>query len=129
MKRLRSVLDRAFPVWSPQLCNFRLLSVVLGQAHTIATGKRLDAEGRPIHWYTYPRIEYLRQFDFSQAAAFAYGSGNSSLFWAARAREVVSVEVNPAWYDYVSKASSPNQTVLLRQQKSAYASSLAEQGG
>jgi hypothetical protein len=88
----------------------------------------VDADGRPIPWYTYPSIEYLRQFDFSQAAVFEYGSGNSSLFWAERAREVVSVEANPAWFDYVSKASSPNQTVLLRKQKNAYVGSLGQQG-
>ena len=52
------------------------------------------ADGDPLPWFTYPAIEYLSQFDFSGKRVFEYGAGNSSLFWAARAREVVAVESN-----------------------------------
>src|SRR5688572_10403591 len=48
--------------------------------------------GQPIPWYTYPAIEFIRQLDFSQSTVFEYGSGNSTMFWAASAARVISVE-------------------------------------
>jgi hypothetical protein len=58
----------------------------------------VDADGAPVPWYTYPAIEYLKQFDFTSKAVFEYGSGNSTLFWAARAASVTSVEDDERWY-------------------------------
>ena len=58
-----------------------------------------DRDGNPIPWYTYPAIEYLAQFDYSDKKIFEYGCGNSSLFWAARAESVTSIEDNPEWFE------------------------------
>ena len=35
----------------------------------------LDKDGNPIPWYTYPAIEYLSQFDYSDKEIFEYGCG------------------------------------------------------
>ena len=59
----------------------------------------VDRDGHPIPWYTYPAIEYLSQFDYSQKQIFEYGCGNSSLFWAERAKQVTSIEDNPKWFE------------------------------
>ena len=50
-------------------------------------------------WYTYPAIEFLKQFDFSGKRVFEYGSGNSTVFWSRRAASVVSVEDEEEWVD------------------------------
>lgn len=65
---------------------------------TIEEQTAVDAVGQPLPWYTYPAIEYLNQFDFSQKKIFEYGCANSSIFWANRAKSVVSVENNPTWF-------------------------------
>ena len=59
----------------------------------------LDKNGDPIPWYTYPAIEYLSQFDYSSKKVLEYGCGYSSLFWAKRAKQVVSIEDNRQWYE------------------------------
>jgi hypothetical protein len=59
----------------------------------------VDKDGNPIPWYTYPAIEYLSQFDYSQKEIFEYGCGNSSMFWAERAKQVTSIEDNPKWFE------------------------------
>ena len=59
----------------------------------------IDRDGNPIPWYTYPAIEYLSQFDYSQKEIFEFGCGNSSLFWANRAQFVTSIEDNTVWYE------------------------------
>ena len=46
----------------------------------------MDRDGNPLPWYTYPAIEYLRQFDYKDKKVFEFGCGFSSLFWALRAQ-------------------------------------------
>lgn len=58
----------------------------------------IDADGRPIPWYTYPALAWLEQLDLSGADVFEYGSGNSTRWWAGRARSVSSVEDDEAWF-------------------------------
>ncbi len=69
-----------------------------GLYRTIATGRPIARDGTPIPWFTYGAIAYLDQFDFSTLDVFEYGSGNSTLFWQACARRVVSVEDDPTWF-------------------------------
>lgn len=75
-----------------------------------------DAEGQPLPWYTYPAIEYLKQFDFSGKKIFEYGCANSSLFWAERALKVVSVEDNLTWYHkWQNEFEADNLEILFRE--------------
>jgi len=88
----------------------------------------VDAKGAEIPWYTYPAIEYLSNFDFKDCSVFEFGSGNSSLFWADRARSVCSVEDNQEWFEVVSKRQKENQIVIHRADEVGYVKSLPEQG-
>lgn len=65
----------------------------------------IDKDGNPIPWYTYPAIEYLSQFDYGDKKVFEFGCGNSSLFWAVRAQEVISIEDNPSWFENGKRVS------------------------
>lgn len=91
--------------------------------------KPIGRNGEWIPWFTYPAIEYLKQFDVSDKRVFEYGSGNSSIFWARRAREVVAVESDSQWYRYVSSIRPPNLVLLLETEKEGYVSSICLQDG
>jgi hypothetical protein len=54
--------------------------------------KKHRLKGEEVPWFTYPAIEYLNQFDFSNLEVFEYGSGDSTSFWNKRAKQVLSVE-------------------------------------
>jgi hypothetical protein len=109
--------------------NVHTLATVLGQWRSLREQRPVRADGSPIPWYTYPAIEYLSQFDFSGANVFEFGAGNSSMFWAQRARSVTSVESDPAWFERVKAGARANQTVLLRQDREGYVRGLMEQDG
>ena len=80
-----------------------------------------DRDGNPIPWYTYPAIEYLAQFDYSDKKIFEYGCGNSSLFWAARAESVTSIEDNPEWFaKWEKEFDRANLDVRWRDEGEAY---------
>ena len=112
------------PISYPLTC-FKILEVDYGHFLTTLNGSCIDKNGDPIPWYTYPSIEYLNQFDFSEKSVFEYGSGNSSLFWAKRAGKVISVEGDKSWYEKVSKMNSfENLSFIFAEDKVSYISSI-----
>lgn len=61
----------------------------------------VDTAGKPLPWLTYPAIDFISQFDFSDASVFEWGSGYSTLWWAERCRRIVTVESNVKWVAYI----------------------------
>lgn len=73
----------------------------------------VDRSGEPIPWYTYPAIEYLSQFDCRNKKVFEFGAGYSSMYWAKRAKKVISVEDKTEWYEKLSgEFQMPNWSIL-----------------
>jgi len=107
---------------------FSLLAFELGQWRSIKEKMAVNANGKPIPWYTYPAIEYLAGFDFKNCNVFEFGSGNSSLYWSERSLSVCSVEDNFEWYKIVESMRCSNQIVLHRADEDSYVRALSEQG-
>ena len=105
---------------------YRILNLDYGYFRSVVTETCADAHGQPIPWYTYPSIEYLSQFDFSAKRVFEYGSGQSTLFWASRAKNVHSVEHNPSWYHKLSPSTPANCTLVLRPDPAEYCRAILE---
>src|SRR6187399_2329614 len=55
-----------------------------GVYRSLRSDEPVDASGERLPWFTYPAIEYLAAFDFSDRVLFEYGSGQSTLYWAKR---------------------------------------------
>lgn len=87
-----------------------------GYVHTKNSQKPVSANNEPLPWFTYPAIEYLAQFDLSNKSIFEWGSGNSSLFFAKRCKQITSIESDNEWYKYISSKSLSNQKILLREE-------------
>lgn len=75
-------------------------------------GRPVNAEGEPVPWITYPALEFLSQFDVSDASVFEWGSGFSTLWWAKRCDRIVTVESNPNWTPYI-KTLLPAKVELI----------------
>ncbi|WP_017325982.1 hypothetical protein [Synechococcus sp. PCC 7336] len=120
LKPLRKLLR---PIRTAFSC-LKILEIEYGHYRSSDQWTCLDKIGNPIPWYTYSTIEYLKQLDFSDKIIFEYGSGNSSLFWANRAKKVISVEDNSQWFDKVSKYNSKNLEIQLIEEKLAYTQSI-----
>jgi hypothetical protein len=88
--------------WLPSLKAARVLWRDYAHVQSVKSQRAVDADGNPLPWYTYPAIEYLRQLDFSDKTVFEYGSGMSTVFWAGKAKHVVSVEDDEQWCDVVT---------------------------
>lgn len=90
-----------------------------GQWKTIRDWSSVDKSGAPIPWYTYPTTEFLSHLDLSRFKVFEYGSGNSTLWWAARTKQVTSVEDDELWYQKI-KSSLKEQNVEYRLEKNSH---------
>ena len=72
----------------------------------------VDKNGNPIPWYTYPAIAFLAGGDFRERAVLEFGAGHSTLWWASRAREIVSFEEHAQWREYVQSIAPANVRVV-----------------
>lgn len=120
--------EKIFPGFFVMKNNFCLLAFGFGQWRSAKEKMAVDANGAAVPWYTYPAIEYLSSFDFKDCDVFEFGSGNSSLFWSGRARNVFSVEDNREWFEVVNQKKRVNQIVIHREDETGYVNSLPEQG-
>lgn len=68
--------------------------------------------GTPLPWYTYPAIDFLRTRPLQGCRVLEFGGGQSTRWWASRAREVVTLEGDPEWY--ASLAGTLPENVQLR---------------
>lgn len=64
--------------------------------------------GDPLPWYTYPAIDFLSGRLYTDKLILEFGAGQSTLWWSARARQVVSFDANRDWYDKLKPNLPPN---------------------
>jgi len=107
-----------------QAKNFIILSKIYGQYKSIKNSSSINGRGKPIPWYTYPAIEFLNQFDFSDKKVFEFGSGNSSFYWSDKCLSLISIEHDQNWFNKIKKNIRSNQRLFLRKNKDEYGKSI-----
>lgn len=125
-KWLTSNVDSVLNEQQESVCvrNISILFEEQGFLNTLIRNESVDKKGNPIPWYTYPAIEYISQFDLRDKRIFEYGCGNSSLFWAARASQVISVDNNGQWYEAIRKKAPANLEIVLRDTEEGYVNAI-----
>lgn len=73
----------------------------------------VDANNQPIPWVTYSFIDFIKERLHKNLSIFEYGSGNSTLFYANRVKNVVSVEHDEAWYNKIVNQKAPNAEMIF----------------
>jgi hypothetical protein len=90
----------------------------------------VDEYGSPLPWFTYSFLDAFSDRIPSDIRVFEYGSGMSTGWWAARVREVVSVEHHLQWYERIRSELPENATVVYRNlEDQAYTRAILEQEG
>lgn len=99
-------LKRALPraIWSPlrsfgtALVTPYRFSQATGHWKSSLRSAACTSQGEPLPWYTYPAIDFLKQRDFSDKHVLEFGGGQSTMWWAARAASVTTIEEDEAWH-------------------------------
>ena len=114
MHRHSLFLDEATPEQlNKSLRAWRIIKREYGYLRSLTENQCVNAGGEPIPWYTYPAIEQISKWDFSDCDILEYGCGNSTLWWAKQARSVTSIESAPEWYERVASKLPDNCEVIL----------------
>ncbi|WP_020485676.1 class I SAM-dependent methyltransferase [Methylomonas sp. MK1] len=106
--------------------NIQTLLYKQGQLNTFRSNKPVDYCGDPIPWITYPALEFLLQFDYKECVIFEFGAGNSTLFWAKRARNVVSVETDFEWFEVLREQKPFNVELTHIEDAEKFAESIIQ---
>ena len=70
-------------------------------------------DGSELPWMNYAVIAFLERRLNKNLSVFEYGSGYSTLFYARRVRNVISVEYDQAWIASIGPRLPPNANVLF----------------
>lgn len=84
-----------------------------GWFKSLDNGEPVDKNGEPIPWFTYSAIDFLKERLNKNMTVFEYGSGNSTLFFAQRVKEIISVETNKQWYEKIKLKMPSNAKIIL----------------
>ena len=86
-------------------------SISTGHAKSSFLMRAVDRKGGPIPWYTYPAVDFLLQRRYQDKSVLEFGGGQSTLWWAARAKSVLCVEDDPHWFAKLSAQLPSNAEV------------------
>jgi len=73
----------------------------------------VDSKLNPIPWITYPALDFLVERLNKSLEILEFGSGNSTYFFAERAKQVTTIEHNIEWYNKLKENIPDNVTLLL----------------
>jgi hypothetical protein len=59
--------------WRSSFEAARILWFQYGHLQSVRVRESIDGSGEAVPWYTYPAIEFLKQFDFTEKSVFEYG--------------------------------------------------------
>ena len=78
----------------------------VGWFKSVENNKPIDLLGNSIPWIAYPALEFIQARIKPGINIFEYGSGHSTIYWAKKGANVVSVEHDKLWYEKVKREMS-----------------------
>lgn len=73
----------------------------------------VNKDGSPLPWVTIPFIDFIVNRLTSEMTVFEFGSGNSTLFYSKKVKEVYSLEHDKDWADRIKKNIPSNVTLIF----------------
>ena len=105
----------------PRETNFLLTS---GWIQSVSQGKPVNANNEPVPWITYPAIDFLDSIIDSDWSVFEWGSGNSTLWWSKRVKQVHATESDLNWFQEVQPRLPNNAQISHYTSEKEYSKSI-----
>jgi len=107
-------------------CNGYLFEI--GWVNSFNNTTSINKNGEPLPWATYPFIDFIDKRLSSNMNIFEYGSGNSTIYYAKKVKNLITVEHDKEWHDKLICSIPVNITLLYRQleYKEKYVNSLID---
>ncbi len=85
----------------------------IGWFKAFETKSAVGLNGEPIPWVTYSFIDFISDRIQKDHTVFEFGSGNSTLYYAKRAKKVVSVEHDEDWFTKITSSKAANSEMIF----------------
>lgn len=85
----------------------------VGWFNANARQESIDINGNPVPWLVYGMIDFMIEKLPSGLSIFEYGSGNSTIFYAQKAKEVIAIEHNLEWKNKIAAQLPSNAAVYF----------------
>lgn len=82
--------------------------------------KPVDKHGNPEFWFNYAFIDFLEKRLSKDLEIFEYGSGHSTLKFATKCKNIISIDNNPNWHSYLQNIKPQNATLILQEDLDLY---------
>ena len=104
--------------WLIALLKRPLIAIAAPLVHAYMSGhirssfirKAVSKKGMALPWYTLPAVQFLQTRDFSQCNVLEFGGGQSTIWWAKNAKNVVTFEDDPQWIQRCVSRTGSNST-------------------
>lgn len=115
MKKTESYTSLINPARIKTLLSFGIKGYLseIGWFKSFETKSPVGRNSEPIPWVTYSFIDFIAERIHDDHTVFEFGSGNSTFYYAERAKKVVSVEHDKAWYDRISASKPLNSEMIF----------------
>lgn len=103
-----------------KLLSLRIFGYLMdvGWFNAFKTGEPVDKYFKPLPWLTYSFIDFITDRLSEDFNIFEFGSGNSTLFFAKRVKQVTSVEHDIQWYNKLITKVPGNSNLILAESDS-----------
>jgi len=71
----------------------------------------IDKDSNPLPWVTYGFIDFISDRLNTTMDIFEFGSGNSTLWYASKAKNIISVEHDNVWFEKIKKTMPKNVNI------------------
>ncbi len=85
-----------------------------GWFNSFSSKQAVDKYNNPIPWCTYSFIKFIDKRLKKNFRVFEFGSGNSTLWYASRVGEIISLENDKNWYDIIQKELPANARIIYQ---------------
>ncbi len=98
-----------------KLLSLRLSGYLMdvGWFNAFKAGEPIGQNSEPLPWVTYSFIDFISERLNKDFSIFEFGSGNSTLFFAERVKNVTTVEHNADWYNKLKEKLPGNVELIL----------------
>jgi hypothetical protein len=90
-----------------------LFSYKTGHFRSSWTMSAVSRTGKPLPWYTYSCLDFLKYRTYASKTVLEFGGGQSSLWWSRRAQAVVTLEGDNEWYGKIKQKMPSNVALFL----------------
>ncbi len=85
-----------------------------GWFNSFNSKQSIDKNGEPIPWCTYPFIKFTEPRLSRDFSVFEFGSGNSTLWYAKRVKNIIAVENDKEWFNIISSNLPSNAQIIFK---------------